>query len=678
LGLSFAVAAAFSPVLHCEFVDYDDNEYVFANPHVRAGLTRDGFLWAWTTAHAANWHPLTWLSHMLDCQLFGVNPHGHHFVNLLWHIANTIGLFWVLRRMTGEDLRPALVAALFGLHPLHVESVAWVAERKDVLSTFFAVLTLGAYTAYTARPGLWRYLAVMLLFALGLLAKPMLVTLPCVLLLLDYWPLRRCSRVAAGAQTPRFSPASWGRLVIEKLPLLALSAVSCLLTVRAQSEALVSVTLMPMGIRLANAVAAYATYLRKTIWPTDLAVFYQHPGDKLPLARVVAAALVLILLSALALSSVHRRPAILVGWLWYLGMLVPVLGLVQVGSQALADRYTYLPLVGIFLALGWALPLTPASRPMPQALAGGLAVGMLAVCVALTWRQALYWRDDETLWQRVFQVDDNPMSHRHWANVLVRHGFVDEAEEQLRAALRMDPDFAPALLDLGNCLLHQGDIDGALALFARGSAVDPRLSSLRNAQGIALICKGQTEEACRQFRAARDLRPEIAEYHYNLATALARLGDRARAEAEYQEGRRLNPDWPQHQWQLALLLRGDEHPKWNCPAEALFHAEQACQGSSAPRPEMYQTLADALARVGRLVAARAAARKALDLAEADGLAELLPGIRAQMRFYDALAQRCEIAGAAALAAGMLALPAAPSPLPEVSVLMIAANYSNDH
>jgi tetratricopeptide (TPR) repeat protein len=599
LALAAAVLAAFSPVLLCGFIELDDRAYVVDNPHVRAGLGRDSFVWAWTSFAAANWHPLTWLSHMLDCQLFGLNPRGHHFVNLLWHLANTVGLFWVLRRMTGEDWRPALVAALFGLHPLHVESVAWVAERKDVLSTFFAVLTLGAYAAYAERPGLGRYLGVAAAFALGLLAKPMLVTLPLVLLLLDYWPLRRTplSPPPRDGAAPAFAAAGWGRLVLEKVPLLALSGVSCLLTIRAQQEALMPTERLTVGARWANAAASYAAYLRKTVWPADLAVFYEHPGGQLSPARVTIAVAVLIALSLVALALARRRPAVLVGWLWFLGTLVPVIGLVQVGSQAMADRYTYLPLIGVFLALAWAVPDLPASRPAarPAVVCGALLI--LAVCAVLTGRQALCWRSDQALWEHACQVADSPAVRRIWGNILYRRGRVDEAEAQYAQALRLNPEFAPAYLDLGESFLHQGEIDQALATFSRGVAINPGASSLHNGVGLARACRGQADEACRSFREACRLRPDIAEYHYNLATALARRGDRDAAEEEYREGRRLAPGWPEHARQLAVLLLTADNPKWRCPAEALFRAEQACQAAGTPSAEMLQTLAEARAAV---------------------------------------------------------------------------------
>jgi tetratricopeptide (TPR) repeat protein len=350
-----------------------------------------------------------------------------------------------------------------------------------------------------------------------------------------------------------------------------------------------------LGVRVANAVVSYAAYLRKTVWPTDLAAFYQHPGDTLTPAQVLTAAGVLVALTILALALGRRRPAVIVGWLWFLGTLVPVSGLAQAGGQAMADRFSYLPHIGLFMALVWAIPEGPAAR----AWIGTAALLILGACVVLTWRQALTWRNDETLWRQAFRVADGPAVHRIWANTLYSTGRVDRAEEEYRAALRLQPDFTPALLDLGDCQLHRGEIDAALATFAQATAVAPRSSAMYSGLGRAWICKGRTDRAIETFREACRLRPDIAEYHYNLAAALARAGDRAESEREYEEGRQLNPAWPEWAWKQASLLLEEDKTKYNCPAEALFRAEQAYHGSAQPAPRMLQTLG----------AARAAAEK---------------------------------------------------------------------
>jgi Flp pilus assembly protein TadD len=557
LALGVVTLVVFLPVVSHGFCSYDDNDYVFENAVVRGGLSRAGVSWAWTALHASNWHPLTWLSHMLDCQLFGLRAGGHHAVNLLWHLLNSVGLYWVLRRLTREEWRPALVAALFALHPLHVESVAWVAERKDVLSTFFAVLTLGAYALYAERPGAWRYLAVLTPFALGLLAKPMLVTLPLVLLLLDAWPL---GRVAS---------AGWRRLVLEKVPLLGLSAGSCAVTLLAQRLPLTATGHLPLPLRMENAVTAYAAYLRKAVWPTDLAVLYPHPGVHLPWWQVGAAALLLAGLTALAFTLRRRRPALLVGWLWYLGTLVPVIGVVQVGWQALADRYTYLPLVGLFIALAWALPTPRPGQLRLRIGLGATAAVVLTACAVLARVQLGHWRSDRALWERALAVTpDNPVAHIHLGIVLFREGRLDEAEREFAQSLRGRTQFPQAFNNLGTCLRRRGAVEKAVAVLSRLRELAPADARCRNNLGLAFAQQGRWDEARDQFREARRLRPDVAEYHFNFATALHHCGEDAEADAAYAGGLLLDPAWPQKAGRMAQALAV-------CPPEAALRSEQA-------------------------------------------------------------------------------------------------------
>jgi tetratricopeptide (TPR) repeat protein len=669
LGLIVAVMVAYLPVRVCDFVNYDDGGYVYKNAHVNTGLSWENLRWAWTSFDCANWHPLTWMSHQLDCQLFGLQPRYHHFDNVFWHIANTVGLYLVLRRMTGEDWRPALVAALFGLHPLHVESVAWVAERKDVLSTFFFILALGAYARYAARPALGRYVAVAAAFALGLLCKPMVVTLPFVLLLLDYWPLRRTplSPAEAAADAPRFAPAGWSRLLLEKVPLLALSAASSFVTMHAQVRAMKASEHLSLGFRLANALVAYATYLRKMVWPVDLAVLYWHPGRRLPISHAVIAAVVLAVLTLLAVALVRRRPAVLVGWLWYLGVLVPAIGVVQVGFQAMADRYTYVPLIGIFMALAWCIPPLPASRPLARFLTATVAGVILLMCVSLTWRQTLYWRDDPYLWPHIFAVADNPLARCYYAGNLYGENKMEEAEEECRAALRLDPAFVLAFYNLGRYRLFRGDIDGALDITARGVSLNPNSAGLRNLLGLSLACQERNEEACRELREACRLEPDTAAHHFCLAAVLARLGDRAGAEREYREGRRLDPSYLDGAREAIEDYINGKDARKNCPPYALFLAEQIREGSETADAEGFATLAKALALNERLVAAHAAAQRALTLAEANGRADLLPSLRELARSYELLA-RNQDARAATLAAGASATSSCPGVLATLSIL----------
>jgi hypothetical protein len=431
-ALALLTLAAFEPSLANRFVNLDDTLYVTANPMVRKGLTAEGFVWAWTANVANNWHPLTLLSQMVDCQLFGVNPAGHHLTSLLLHLANVLLLFEVLRRMTDAMGRSAAVAGLFAVHPLHVESVAWVAERKDVLSALFWILAMGAYHRYALRPAVGRYLLVALAMALGLMAKPMVVTLPFVLLLLDVWPLGRL----------RLDEPGWGRRLIrltaEKLPLLGLSAAASLVTLQYQTTSLVSLEALPWRVRLANSAVSYAVYLGKTLLPRHLAVFYPIPLE-IPAWKAVAAALLICLLTALAAWKVRKAPWLLVGWLWFLGTLVPVIGLVQVGRQAMADRYTYLPSIGLFLAICWGLPALASSRRWRSALATACVLALL-VLTAATRAQVRHWQDSVTLYRHALAVTrDNYVAHIGLAKALASRQDWHGAAEQYRAALALRP-----------------------------------------------------------------------------------------------------------------------------------------------------------------------------------------------------------------------------------------------
>jgi hypothetical protein len=446
-------------VVGFEFVDYDDNLYVTANPHVQEGLTRAGVRWAFTTFAAANWHPLTWISLMLDWSIGGPGPRIFHLTNLILHLANVLLLFFILDRMTGRRRPSAVTAVLFAIHPLHVESVAWIAERKDVLSTLFMLLTLMAYAGFVERPGLVRRLAVVLLFALGLLAKPMLVTLPVLLLMLDAWPLRR--------------KEPWRHLVLEKAPLLALSIATGALTLVAQRQGgtVGSLAGYPLGVRVANAVVATATYLGKAIWPTRLAAFYPHPGASLAAWKVAGSALVLVTLTLWTIQVRRSRPYLLFGWAWYLVTLAPVVGIVQVGWQARADRYTYIPLIGIFLGVAWAVSDRFAERP---ALFGSLASAVLVMLGIGAFAQAGYWRDSETLFRHALAVtDNNSVAHNNLGTALLRRGLPSQAEEHFAEAVRIDPSFADAHSNLGVALGRQGMIDEAILEFQRALDLEP-------------------------------------------------------------------------------------------------------------------------------------------------------------------------------------------------------------
>ncbi len=552
IGLVLLTAAALGRLCGNDFVNYDDPLYVTDNPHVRDGLSGQNIAWAFTSTEALNWHPLTWISLQLDAQIYGTRAWGYHLTNLLLHAANTVVLFLALRRLTGALWRPALAAALFALHPLHVESVAWIAERKDVLSTFFGMLCLLAYGHYVQRPGPWRYLLVAAFLALGLMAKPMLVTLPFVLLLLDYWPL---GRLFARGGAPS---GSWRWIVLEKVPLLALAGVSAVLTVYAQQRggAIETLTTLPFGVRLANAVVSYVRYLGLTLWPAGLAPFYPHPQDSLPAWQVSGAAALLIALSAGALALARRCPYLIVGWLWYLGTLVPVIGLVQAGEQALADRYTYVPLIGLFLAAAWGAGDLAGWQPIRRGMLTAAAASVLLACAVLSWKQAGVWHDSRSLWEHALRVTpDNHVARNNLGVALLANGGdLAEAEHHLRAALQLKPDYARPCASLALILDQQGRLEEALDYYRETLRLEPRLVGTRVSYGVALCRSGRVDEGMEQFREAIRIDPEYPDAHYQLAYALARQKRFAEALPYCRECVRLDPHSARYRLGLALVL----------------------------------------------------------------------------------------------------------------------------
>ena len=564
--LALATIIAYEQVRHNEFVGFDDDQYIFNNSHVKAGLTREGLVWAFTTTHIYNWHPLTWMSHMLDCELYGLNPAGHHFTNVLLHIANALLLLLVLNRMTGSLWCSAFVAAAFALHPLHVESVAWASERKDVLSTFFWMLTMLAYVRYAERPQTGRYLLIVLVFCLGLMAKQMLVTLPFVLLLLDYWPLGRLTfkgRSFFNSARP-VAAVSARRCILEKLPLLILSAVASVIIylVQERTGLVKSVVHYALVHRIGNAIVAYVAYIGKMLWPGRLAIFYPHPHGDLPAWQVAGAILLLVCITAAVLWRIRRRPYLAVGWLWYLGTLVPVIGLVQVGTQAMADRYTYVPLIGLFIIIAWGtaeLLVRWRYRAMGLGIMTGIVLAVLLIC---TWMQVRYWQNSLTLYGHAAEVTENNfVMHDNFGVELFDRGRFDEALMHFDEALRINWRYSRAHKNKGRVLLRRWKLDEAIAIFTDLLRVDSDWPEVHSYLGLAYARKSQFVPAIKHFKAALRSRPDWYETYNDLGLAYSLLGNHDLAIQNYKEALRLKPDYPAAINNLKIAL--EEQGKMN-------------------------------------------------------------------------------------------------------------------
>jgi Flp pilus assembly protein TadD len=566
LFLVLATLTVYWQVGNYEFVNLDDDMYITENSHVQEGLSRESATWAFTATDMANWHPLTWLSYMLDFQLYGLNPKGYHLTNLFFHLANTVLLFLVLRWMTGGLWQSAFVAALFALHPLHVESVAWVAERKDVLSTLFWMLTLWAYLLYVKRSGIRRYVLILVLFTLGLLAKPMLVTLPCVLLLLDYWPLERIhlgqaaiSRTAPGppaliAQTPRKQAF---RLLFEKTPLFLLAAISSVITFLVQEGggAVGALEVYPIKIRVANALLSYFRYMVKMIWPHNLAIFYPYPGQSLPMWQAAGAGLLLLLISTVVIRAGRRYPYLPVGWFWYVGTLVPVIGLVQVGGQAMADRYTYVPLIGLFIMVAWGVPHAVRNLHYAQSSLASASALLLVVLMVCTSLQIKHWQNGLTLFEHTLRVtSNNSQIHNNLGNVFTKKGRLQEAISHYTKALEIDPNYAAAHSNLGVALADQGRLEEAIKHYCAALRLKPNSPELHNNLGVALYSRGDVVGAIKNYLSAVQLKPDYAEAHNNLGNALAQQGRLIEAEVHYAKALTIKPDYPEAHNNLGVAL----------------------------------------------------------------------------------------------------------------------------
>jgi protein O-mannosyl-transferase len=558
-GVVLLVVGLYAPVRDYPFISMDDPMYVSQNSHVAAGMTWAGAAWVFTAAHGGFWHPVTGLSHMLDVALFGLDPGWHHVTNAVLHVLNTLLLFLVLRRATGDWGPSLFVAALFAVHPLRVESVVWIAERKDVLSTFFLMLTLGSYVLYVQRRSRAWYVTAFVCGALGLMAKPMLVTLPVLLLLLDVWPLNRTrlSLEPAARQTPG-APLGWGRLVWEKLPFLFLAFTVGVITffVQRDAGAVAPLDSVPLALRVGNACVAYATYMWKMVWPLRLGLFYPlHPT--LPAWQVMVSVAALTGISALVLRLVRRHAYLGVGWAWYLITLVPAIGLVQVGGQAMADRFTYVPLIGLFIMLAWGVPAM-----LPPSYRRGLVVGAVACVIgssAVTREQIRVWKDEEALWRHTLAVTpDSYVALNSLGQLLYARGQVDEGTAHFAAAVRLAPTFPEAHDNLGNALMQRGRVEEAIGQYRAAIQIAPRVAEYHSNLGLALGQAGRQTEAIAELRTALDLNPALAQAHAALGDLLARQGSLDDAIREFREALALNPTLPdaRHLFGLALAASG--------------------------------------------------------------------------------------------------------------------------
>jgi len=643
--------AVFGQTLGHDFVNFDDHVYVYENPLVIRGLSTEGIIGAFTHTHARNWHPLTTLSHMLDCQLYGLKAGGHHLTNVILHTISVLLLFLVLKQMTGALWRSAFVAVLFAIHPLHVESVAWIAERKDVLSAVFFMLTVAAYTRYARAPSTARYLLVGLLFAFGLMSKPMLVTLPFVLLLLDYWPLNRVRdrwSEVRGRKTNSQIRGQWSvvsGLIIEKIPLLILSATSCIITFVIQKRATGALPPLPLLWRVDNALASYMIYIWQTLWPIRLAVFYPHPNNMLPVWEVVIAIGLLLAMTAAAIVFRGKRPYLFTGWLWYLVMLVPVIGFVQVGEQGHADRYTYLPHVGLFLLAVWSIADVTASRRSTLRIAITTAVVIIVGLACAAFVQTSYWRNSETLWTHALAVtSENDFAHNNLAYLLVDRGEQDDAISHFEAAARIrsrktdrhyNVGSAFVEMNLADALVRKGESDEAMVHYEQAIKLEPNYADAYYNRGNVLFAKGRIDEAIADWEKSLLIQPNDADAHTCLGNALLRQGSLKQAIAQYETALVLAPEDPHSRNNIAWVLATSSDGTIRDGAKAIGFAQQAVALSGGKEPQFLRTLAAAYAESGRFSEAIAAAQQAAVIANMQGQQRLAKNLAKDLMFYRA-------------------------------------------
>ena len=669
LFLVISILCVYWPVRNFAFVNFDDRQYVTGNYHVQAGLTRESIRWSFTATQASNWHPLTWLSHMLDCRIYGMNPGHHHMTNVIFHILNTLLLFFIFKRISGSVWKSAFVAALFALHPLHVESVAWVAERKDVLSTFFWMLALWSYAGYVERSKLDKYLLLILFYILGLIAKPMIVTLPFVLLLLDYWPLKRFCLKSSDTENPAIHRPFYFGLILEKIPLFLLSAASGVVTYLVQKSggAVNSLAAIPFHVRIANALLSYVGYIGKMFWPHNLAVLYPYPKS-IALWKIAGAGLLLMMMTVFVFRMLRSKPYLAVGWLWYLGTLVPVIGIVQVGSQALADRYTYVPLIGIFIMMTWGISDWVSKRHYKRIILFTLTAIILSLLMITSRLQVKYWTNSVTLFEHAVNVtDDNSTAQLNLGEALAEQGNMDKAVKHYKAALKTKPDLAGANInigvyfreegkldkaidhfskvlneksdraaahcELGDTLEKKGELSGAVMHYLEAIRIRPGYAKAYNNLGIILAGQNKVEAAIVFLSKALQISPGYAGAHYNLGKIYANQNNPEKAIFHYQKALQFDPNMMQALYHLSWILSTHEDKKYRNGKEAVKLATRLCKITQYRQPLAMDTLAAAYAEAGNFNEAVFTAEKAYKMALMHGPGSLAQSLEQRLKLY---------------------------------------------
>ena len=678
LFLVIAILVVYWQVRNHTFVNFDDGSYILNNPHIRDGLNLEGIAWAFSFPGFDYWHPLTWLSHMLDCHLYGLKAGMHHQINVIFHILNSMLLFLVFKKMTGAIWRSAFVAGLFALHPMNVESVAWLAERKNVLSTFFWLLTMLTYIHYSKRPSVPRYLVILFIYTLGLMSKPMLVTLPFVLLLLDYWPLCRINLAHSGSnnqKTPKSNNTDFQRsltlhLVLEKIPLIILSMVGIFLSSLAVQRLgiVISTASVPMKLRIKNTLVSYVSYIIKMIWPHNLAVYYPYP-QTLPLWQVTGAVLLLVCISFLVFREVKSKPYLAVGWLWYIGTLLPVIGLVQAGLwPAIANRFAYVPFIGLFFIIAWGVPDLVVRWHYREIKLATIAVSLFAVLMATSSLQVGYWKNSITLFKHALDVTyNNHIAHHKLGEALKLQNKTVAAAKQYSEALRIKPDLFATHLNWGIILRDEGKLNEALDHFSRALHLKPNRAEAYYELGITLEKQGSFDAAIRHYLEVLQIKPGYAKAHNNLGIILSRqkkdkeaifhLYEAIRIDSDYadaycnlgiiyanqrnietailhyKKALYLNPNIAQALYNLSWILASCEDERFRNGEEAVKLAEKLCKLARYNQPLALDALAAAYAETEKFDEAVTAAKKALGLALKQGPNELVLALKKRLQLY---------------------------------------------